>query len=119
MSTVVQTPAARIGAPRPAIDRDGMHWQRHGEAVGLASRSNLTGPASIGTMAVHSMRSPRHVLGLAHVMVETVQEPFTLAARMRPEQARQLAAALMAAADCADAVQAGVEGRGPVCRSSK
>lgn len=106
-------------AKRPSIDRDGMHWVPHGISAQLAPRHSLTGSTIVGHMAAHSVRHPRYLQGKAHVMVESVQDPFTLAARMHPDQARKLAAALIAAADCADAVQAGIDGRGPVCRSSK
>lgn len=103
MSAVLASPI------RPALDRDGMHWQMHGQAVTLLPR---VGSASLaGLLAVHSRRHPRYTEGLAHVVLELTQDPFTLAAHLSPAMARALARNLDAAADRAETVAAVVGGR--------
>ena len=49
----------------------------------------------------------------AHVVVETASDPFFLALRMLPADARALAANLVLAADRAEAVQASLDARRP------
>ena len=87
------------------VDRDGCHWMTHGKAVPVVPSSSYElSPTSFAT--VHSMRHPRRVHGLAHVMLESVNEPFSLAMRLTPGAARALAANLLAAAGRAEEVQA-------------
>lgn len=87
------------------VDRDGCHWMTHGDSAPVVPSSNFL-PSPIAHVTVHSMRHPRRVHGLAHVMLESVNEPFNLAMRLTPGAARALAANLLAAAGRAEEVQA-------------
>ena len=98
--------AAVLKQPAHAVvDRDGCHWMVHGKSVPVVpSGCHELSPTAFAS--VHSVRHPRRVKGQAHVMVEMVNDPFSLAMRLTPDAARALAAHLLAGADRADQVQA-------------
>ena len=88
-----------------ALGTDGTHWLLHGASVPAVGTSRFaTGP--VCQVAVHSVRHPMRVQAQAHVVVETVADPFSLALRLLPVDARALAANLLLAAERAEAVQA-------------
>jgi len=105
MSSAVQQPTTR-----PKVDRDGHHWEQHGASVAIA-RSGVLEAVTACTLAAHSVRHPRILNGQAHVLLEAGKDPFTLASRMTPLEARSLAAHLVQAADRVDEVQALLERR--------
>ena len=100
MSAAVQQPTTR-----PKVDRDGHHWEQHGASVAIA-RPGVLEAVTACTLAAHSVRHPRILNGQAHVLLEAGKDPFTLASRMTPLEARTLAAHLVRAADRVDAVVA-------------
>ena len=81
------------------------HWQQHGAALAIA-RPGVLEASTACTLAAHSVAHPRILKGQAHVLLEAGKDPFTLAARMTPQEARALAAGLAQAADRVDALQA-------------
>lgn len=87
---------------RPALDRDGLHWQTHGQSGQIVGRN--TGEP-VTTITAHSVRHPRLVMGRPHVLLESAGDPCVIAARLTPESARALAASLLLAADRADEVR--------------
>ena len=88
-----------------AVDKDGQHWEQHGASVAIA-RPGVLESITACTLAAHSVRHPRILNGQAHVLLEAGKDPFTLASRMTPQEARALAAGLSHAADRVDALQA-------------
>ena len=97
---------------RPTVDRDGHHWEQHGASVAIA-RTGVLEPITACTLAAHSVRHPRIVNGQAHVLLEAGKDPFTVASRMTPLEARTLAAHLVRAADRVDALVLGTRRAGP------
>lgn len=82
------------------------HWEQHGKAVAVA-RPGLLEPVTAYTLTAHSVAHTSIFKGQPHVLLEACKDPFTLAARMSPQEARALAAALAKAADRVDALPVG------------
>lgn len=82
------------------------HWQQHGASVAIA-RTGVLEASTACTLSAHSVAHANILKGQPHVLLEVGKDPFTLAARMTPQDARALAAALAKAADRVDALPVG------------
>lgn len=94
--------AALQSMGRPKLDRHGNYWHAQDEAGQILDRR--TGKP-VAAFTAHTQRHPHMVQGQPHVLLESVRDPVTFAARMAPEEARALAASLVQAAERAEALR--------------
>lgn len=76
------------------------HWQVHGHVLLLPNRLH----ERAAHLAVHTQQARPVADGAAHVVLESCQGPFVLAARLDAECARLLAGLLLEGADVVDLV---------------
>lgn len=92
----------------PMFDRDGRHWEGHGEHVCSDPRHGGKG----ALLSTYTRRDERCHEGRVTVLLAVDMQPFSVNAFFSPAKARALSASLLLAADHADLVQAAVDAKG-------